>query len=126
MVFEAGALEVLHGVLFAVYGVDLAYLLGDGIAELGQAAIALPVSQEAGIERMARFGEEAVARRRGEWCDGREGATRSLVCAQPAQQHVIGRLVFGVELEAVALEVLHGVPALGELLGERVAKDGQA
>ena len=60
----------------------------------------------------------------GERRDGREDAARRDVGAQAAEQHLVGRArVFGVILEAVALEVLHGVAALGELFGQRVAED---
>ena len=57
---------------------------------------------------------------------GRESAVGYYVGTEAAEQHVIGRLVLGVQFEAVALEILHGVAALGEWLAYRVAEDGEA
>ena len=46
--------------------------------------------------------------------------------AEQAQQHIVGRRVLGVQLEALALEVLHRAALFGQLIGERVAEHRQA
>src|SRR5215210_4031669 len=49
------------------------------------------------------------------------------VNAQQAKQHLVGRPgELGVVLEAVALEVLHKVAVLHQLLRDRITEDGQA
>src|SRR5438094_9453902 len=55
---EAVALEVLHGVALAVGGAGLGQLLGDGVAEDGQAAVGLPVLEERAAEWVPGLREE--------------------------------------------------------------------
>src|SRR5437868_4301424 len=57
--FEDGALEVLHGIGLAVQRADFGELVGDRVALLGEAAVALPVGAELAAQRMAGLGKGA-------------------------------------------------------------------
>ena len=134
--FEARALEPLH---LEALAVDRALeWLGDRQAEqrqtLGVAlarlaielqAVAGPVAGEA-IARlliadiMSRLREpHAAGQRPRRYRLGVPIDTLLLkhLLAQQAQQHIIGRSILGVQLEALALEVLHGaLPSVSSLL----------
>ena len=133
MVFEHGSLEVLDGVCLAVQVALLLELVGDGIALLGQPSVLLPVLAEPAADGLACLRKE-VCVGRARLLAGRAAGIFLLVekCAEQRKEHVIGRRVFGVQLEHRALEVLHrvglavGVRDLLHLARDRIALLGQA
>jgi hypothetical protein len=122
VIFEAGALEILHGVRLAVLQ-TFDECDGERVAELRQATPRVPVVEEAPADPVPGLREiEAVlharpARRPVRWVGGAQRAT------ELPQEHVVRRGVLRVQLEARALEVLDRIlPAVGEDLDELVAQ----
>ena len=126
---EAGALEVLHDVLVAV-AASLSELFADGKAIDEHAAVRVPIVEERAAQVMPGLFEvhvRAVVYRRG----GR--VERVELAAKQAYLHLIGcAFVFGVQLKAGTLEVLHDVRLavccayLGQRRGDGVAELGEA